>query len=133
MPFHKKIFKKAKSTAKRATRSVSRFGKRSTASAGKFVARRAKRAGATVGKVQRRSDRFVAKNVRKATRGVTRGASKIGKRVGKVRVGTNVSKGPFTSVFKGAKKGLRRINPFRTVRGRLGARFRRARRGRPRR
>ena len=78
---HKGLFKKAKRTVKRAGRTISR--------------------------VQRRSDRFVAKNVRKATKSVGKGVSAAAKRVRKTRVSANVSKGPFTSAFKFAKKVIR--------------------------
>jgi hypothetical protein len=115
MPVHKKTIKKIKSAAKRGI--------------------------SAVGKAQRKSDRFVAKSVRKATRGVSKGASATAKRLGRARVTTNVSKGPFTSAFKFAKKifrGGRKVggkSPFKKFRKAIRAKAIRvkAARRRPRR
>lgn len=99
----------------------------------KKVKKTVKKAGRTIGRAQRKSDRFVAKSVRKTTRSVGKGVSKAAKRVAKTRVTTNVSKGPFTSVskfarklFRGGRKTASRT-PFRKLRKAISARTTRRR------
>ena len=107
---------------------IKKFVKRTA----KKVKRTARRGVKTVGKVQRRSDRFVARNVRKATSSTTGGVSKAARRVAKTRITTNVSKGPFTSAFKLASKGVKQVRKVRPF-SKLTRALKNKKRGRPRR